>query len=189
MTVYGDYTRAKIGWFFGLTGWQLGLLALAVLPVAVAISGEDWSAAGLFVLLWALVFLVVAVPVRGRSMTGWIGATLRLAWGALSGWTRFRARASTGRSTVEDEPDLPGVLTSVTIHEGPPTGHHHRRIAIIQNHATRTWAVTASIVHPGLGMAERDDRDLYGRGLADLLDGSVRTELVSDLIFLVRTVP
>lgn len=189
MSVYGDYTRAKIGWFFGLTGWQLGLLALAVLPVAVAVSGKDWLAAGTFALLWGLLFLVVAVPVRGRSLTGWTDATLRLAWGTLSGWSRFRARAATGRSAHEEEPDLPGILAAVTIHEGPPTGHHHRRIALIANHATRTWAVTASIVHPGLGMAQADDRDLYGQGLAELLDATVRTELVSDLIFLVRTVP
>src|SRR5690606_10353341 len=149
MTVYGDYTRSRIGWFFGLSGWQLALLAVAVLPVAVSVSRKDWLASGVFVALWAFLYLVVAVPVRGRSMTGWIGATLRLAWGTLTGWTRFRARAATGRAVPEGEVDLPGVLQSVVIHEGPPTGHQQHRIALIQNNAARTWAVTASIVHPG----------------------------------------
>ncbi|MCK0113521.1 PrgI family protein [Ornithinimicrobium sp. F0845] len=189
MTVYGDYTRARIGWFFGLTGWQLGLLTVAVLPVAASVSAKNWLAAGMLVLGWGVLFLIVAVPARGRSVTGWIGATLRLAWGTLFGWTKFRAKASTGQAAGDGAPDLPGILASVTIHEGPPTGHHQRRIAIIQNHATRTWAVTATIVHPGLGMAEKDDRDLYGAGLTELLDATARTEFTSELIFLVRTVP
>ena len=191
MTVYRDYTRARIGWFFGLTGLQLGLLAAAVLPVAWSISKQDWAAVGLSILLWGLLFGVVAVPVRGRSMTGWITSTVSLAAGTLAGWTRFRARATTGqaRPQEQEQADLPGILASVVIHEGPPTGHSHRRVALIQNHSTRTWAVTASIVHPGLGMAEAEDREVYGQGLAELLDAAVRAELVSEVIFMVRTVP
>ena len=45
MTVYRDYTRARIGWFFGLTGIQLALLAVAVLPVAWSISGRERASA------------------------------------------------------------------------------------------------------------------------------------------------
>lgn len=189
MTVYGDYTRARIGWFFGLTGAQLTLLATAVLPIAWAVSKQDWSAAAVALLLWGLLFAVVAVPVRGRSMTGWIVSTVTLAAGTLAGWTRFRARAATGQSLPQEQVDLPGTLSSIVIHEGPPTGHHHRRVALIQNHATRTWAVTASIVHPGLGMAELEDRQVYGQGLTELLDAAVRAELVAEVIFMVRTVP
>ncbi|AXH96010.1 SCO6880 family protein [Ornithinimicrobium avium] len=189
MTVYRDYTRARIGWFFGLTGPQLALLATAVLPVAWAISKQDWASAALSLLLWAALFALVAVPVRGRSMTGWILATLALAAGALAGWTRFRARAATGQALPQEQVDLPGALSSIVIHEGPPTGHHHRRVALIQNHATRTWAVTASIIHPGLGMAELEDRDVYGQGLSELLDAAVRAELACEVIFMVRTVP
>ncbi|MFK5634226.1 SCO6880 family protein [Ornithinimicrobium sp. LYQ103] len=189
MTVYRDYTRARIGWFFGLTGWQLALLATAVLPVAWSISSQDWPAVGLFTALWGLLFLVLAVPVRGRSMTGWITSTLALAVGTLAGWTRFRARATTGQARTEEQVDLPGVLSSVVVHEGPPTGHHHRRVALIQNHSMRTWAVTACIVHPGLGMTEVEDRAVYGQGLTELLDAAVRAELVSEVIFVVRTLP
>ncbi|MDQ3358985.1 MAG: PrgI family protein [Actinomycetota bacterium] len=189
MTVYRDYTRARIGWFFGLTGFQLAVLAAAVLPVAWSVSKQDWIAVTLFAAAWGLLFLVLAVPVRGRSMTGWIAATVGLAAGALAGWTRFRARATAGQVRSAGQADLPGILSSIVIHEGPPTGHHHRRVALIQNHSTRTWAVTASIVHPGLGMAELDDRDTYGQGLAELLDAAVRAELVSEVVFMVRTVP
>ena len=63
MTIYRDYTRARIGWFFGLTGLQLALLAAAVLPVDWSISRQDWAAVGLSVLGWGLLFGVVAVPV------------------------------------------------------------------------------------------------------------------------------
>jgi hypothetical protein len=189
MTVYNDYTRARIGWFFGLTGPQLAVLAVAVLPIAWSVSKNDWAAAGLATLLWGALYLIIAVPVRGRSMTGWILATLRLAVGALVGWTRFQAKAATGHATPQDQVDLPGILSSIEVHEGPPSGHDQRRVALIQHHATRTWAVTATIVHPGLGMAELTDRDGYGRGLTELLDAAVRSELPSELIFLVRTVP
>ena len=96
MTVYRDYTRARIGWFFGLTGFQLAVLAAAVLPVAWSVSKQDWIAVTLFAAAWGLLFLVLAVPVRGRSMTGWIAATVGLAAGALAGWTRFRSRAAAG---------------------------------------------------------------------------------------------
>ena len=38
VTIYGDYSRDKIGWFFGLSGWQLATLAAAVMPVFWAIQ-------------------------------------------------------------------------------------------------------------------------------------------------------
>ena len=38
MTIYADYNRDRIGWFFGLSGGQLAVLALASLPVFWAIS-------------------------------------------------------------------------------------------------------------------------------------------------------
>ncbi|WP_298891648.1 SCO6880 family protein [uncultured Serinicoccus sp.] len=189
MTIYGDYSRARIGWFFGLSGWQLGTLSVAVLPVAGAVSRSAWASAGLFLVLWALLAVVVAVPVRGRSVTGWLAATLATAAGGLMGWTRFRARATRGAVRDPAQADLPGVLTSIEVHEGPPYGPTYRRVALVQNHAARTWALTAAVVHPGLGLAEASERDGYGRGLSQLLDVQVKTELVSEVILQVRTVP
>ena len=60
---------------------------------------------------------------------------------------------------------------------------------MIQNHATKTWAITAAIVHPGIGMADADERARLGQGLTDLLDLAARTELVDEVLFIVRTVP
>lgn len=188
MSVYSDYSRARIGFFFGLSGWQLAVLAVAVLPLAVAVSNKAWATAGMFALAWALVAVVTALPARGRSVTGWLSATVLMAVGGLAGWTRFRARASQGAGIAAAKADLPGVMTGIEVHEGPPFGPTYRRIALIQNHTRRTWAVTAAVVHPGLGMAERDERDRYGAGLAQMLDVAVRTELVCEVILLVRTV-
>jgi hypothetical protein len=85
--------------------------------------------------------------------------------------------------------DLPGVLAGVEIHDGPPQGPAGRRVAVVQDHTTRTWAVTASVVHPGIGMSEADERARFGTGLSELLDLASRTELVDEILLLVRTVP
>src|SRR5665647_3546136 len=133
-TIYGDYSRDKIGWFFGLSGWQLATLAATVIPGFWAIQHGAWLSAGLFAGLWVLVFVVTVAPGRGRSATGWLAASTAFAIGGLAGWTRFRSGASTGNSGALAEADLPGVLQGVQIHDGPPQGHALSRIAIIQDH-------------------------------------------------------
>ena len=188
-TIYGDYSRDKIGWFFGLSGWQLATLALTVMPVFWAIQHGAWLPAVLFAGLWGLVFVVTVAPVRGRSATGWLAASTAFAIGGLAGWTRFASRASTGKADALAEADLPGVLQGVQIHDGPPQGPSLSRIAIIQDHAAKTWAVTAAVVHPGIGLSAAADRHRQGAGLSELLDLASRTELIDEILFTVRTVP
>ena len=94
---YHDYNRDRIGWFFGLTGWQLAVLAATALPVFLCLQRGAWSAALLFTLGWVLVMIITVVPVRGRSATGWFLASVLFAVGGLTGWTRWRSRASRGR--------------------------------------------------------------------------------------------
>ncbi len=187
--IYNDYSRARIGWFFGLSGWQLGVVALSTMPVFWSIQSGAWLSAGLFLLLWAVVAAVTVTPVRGRSTSGWITASLAFAVGGLAGWTRFRSKASRGQADTLEEADLPGALHGVQIHDGPPHGPSFSRIAIIQNHTSRTWAVTASVVHPGIGLRELEERERQGRGLSELLDMASQTELVDEILLLVRTVP
>jgi hypothetical protein len=189
MTIYSDYSKAKIGWFFGLSGWQLGTVALSVLPVFWAVQRQAWGSALLLLMIWAAFSVIVVVPVRGRSAPGWCAAMVSYAIGGLTGASRFRARASRGQ--VEDlaAADLPGVVNGVEIHEGPPTGTQQARIAIIQNHATKTWAVTAAVVHPGIGLSAPEARQAMGAGLSGLLDLCSRGELIDELLFMVRTVP
>lgn len=188
--VYDQYSKARIGWLpFGLTGWQGTIIAISTLPVFWSLNTQAWASAAMFALICVGITLVTVVPVRGRSAIGWISASTTFAVGGLTRWTRFRSRAATGKPSDLAEVDLPGALAGIEIHEGPPTGLSGARVAIIQNHATRTWAATAAIVHPGTGMRDADDRARMGQGLADLLEQVGRTELVDEVLFLVRTVP
>ena len=189
MTTYADYQRDRIGWFFGLSGGQLMFLAVASLPAFWAISRGAWFSAFLFALVWLFLLAITVVPVRGRSATGWVFASTAYAVGGLLGWTSFKAKATQGRAEDLDTPDLPGVLQGIQIHDGPPHGSQLQRVAVIQDHATRTWAVTAAIVHPGIGMKDTEERNRYGEALAGLLDVAGRTEKVDEILFMVRTVP
>ncbi|MCA0308833.1 MAG: PrgI family protein [Actinobacteria bacterium] len=189
MAVYGDYSRDRIGWFFGLTGPQMAVLGATALPVFFAVNRQDWRLAGSLIVAWAALFVLVAVPIRGRSFTGWLMAGSAFTVARVAGWSRFRSRASVGKTRDLAEVDLPGILSGVVIHDGPPSGPVQARVAIIQDHAAHTWAVTAAITHPGVGMADAHQRAGFGTGLADLLDGCVRTELIDEVLFIVRTVP
>jgi len=186
---YTDYSKDRIGWFFGLTGVQLGTLAVTVLPVFWAMNAQKWPLAGTLTLVWVVAAVLVVVPVRGRSATGWLAASVAFAVGGLARWTVFRANAAQGRAGELGEADLPGVLGGVAIHDGPPHGPLLRRVAIIQDKAAKTWAVTAAVTHPGIGMTDASERRRQGAGLADLLDVCARTELVDELLLMVRTVP
>lgn len=188
--VYREYTKARIGWFlFGWTGWQAGIVAVSTLPVFWSLHRQAWTSAALLAILSAAVTAVTVVPVRGRSAIGWILAATSFAVGGLTGWTRYRSRATHGAAQDLDEVDLPGSLAGVEIHEGPPAGLAGARVAIIQNHIARTWAVAAALVHPGTGLRDTTERAAMGQGLTDLLDQAARTGLIDEILILVRTVP
>ena len=74
--VYGDYTRDRVGMFFGLTGVQLGILVAAGIPALWALQTQRWGLFAGAALGWAIMLLLVVVPVRGRSATGWLTALL-----------------------------------------------------------------------------------------------------------------
>ena len=188
-TTYGDYSKDKIGWFFGISGVQLAVVAGGILPVLWTMREGAWVSALLLGAIWLAVFCVTVVPIHGRSATGWMLAATAYALGDLLGWTSFRSRASAGRAEDLDVPDLPGVLQGIQIHDGPPHGSNLQRVAIIADHATKTWAVTAAVVHPGIGMQDAEGRHRYGQALTGLIDVAGRTEKIDELIFLVRTVP
>src|SRR5680860_1271436 len=188
-TTYADYSRDRIGWFFGISGGQLAFLATGSLPTFWAIKDSAWFSALLLLAIWVAVVLVTIVPVHGRSATGWMFASISHALGGLMGWTAFRAKAAEGKAEDLETPDLPGVLHGVQIHDGPPHGSALQRVAIIQDHATKCWAVTAAIVHPGIGMEAAEERRRYGEALSALIDIAGRTEKIEEILFMVRTVP
>jgi len=187
--VYDDYGPDRVGFFFGLTGTRLAVLTVAVIPVFVAANQQRWLLAEQLAGIAAVVTVLVVVPVRGRSATGWLLASLSFTVGKAFGWTSWRSKAATGKAEALENADLPGVMTGIEVHDGAPKGPAQTRYAIIQDHGLRTWAMTAAIRHPGVGMAEGDRRDQYGRGLTELLDVAARASLISDVVFLVRTVP
>jgi hypothetical protein len=186
---YGDYSRDRIGWFFGLTGPQLLLVVTAGLPALLALNQQAWLVFVLWLPVWALLALLIALPVKGRPAARWLADLLLFAVGGVMGWTRWQSRAAAGTATDLDEADLPGVLSGVRIHDGPPSGASLTRPAIVQNRAELTWAAVARIVHPGIGLAEPAERARMGAGLAELCEIASRTELIDLIAIQVRTVP
>lgn len=189
MTVYSDYTPRKFGWFLGLSAWQLIAVAVTFLPVAAAASSQRWMGAGMAIVVWVVLGFLITVPVRGRSAVSWAWCSVKVAAGHLTGWTKFRSKASRGQAPDPDEVDMPGVLSSLAVHEGPPQGPRFSRPALVQHRVLKTWTQTALIEHPGIDMAETYERDLRGRGLGMLLDAAESTELVDTVILMVRSIP
>ncbi len=81
VTIYDDHPRAKVGWFLGLSGWQLGTVSASTLPVFASIQRQSWRSALVFLAVWAAISAIVIVPVRGRSAVGWCTAMLGYAVG------------------------------------------------------------------------------------------------------------
>jgi hypothetical protein len=187
--VFAEYTRDRNGLFFGLGGGQLITLVVAAGPALWAFQRQQWTAVAALVVGWLVVLGLVAVPVRGRSATGWLLASAAHLAGTTLRWSRWRSKAAQGRTEDLDEPDLPGVVAGISVHDGPPQGPTNTRVAIIQDHADRLWAATAAISHPGLALADGSERDSQARGLTALLNACARTELISEVLFVVRSVP
>jgi len=187
--VYDEYAKDRPGYFFGLSGPQLVLMVASGIPTVWALSRQQWGLLLAFASGWALVAVLSLVPISGRTAFGWLAASIRHTAGGIAGWTSFRARAASGQAGDLGEVDLPGVLAGAVVHDGPPQGVDQRRVAIIQHHATRTWAVTAAITHPGLAMTDAGERASQGAGLTALLNACARTELVDEVQFLIRSVP
>lgn len=189
MTEYSDYAKDRSGWFFGLSGVQLTLVALTGLPELAALNSHNWLLILAWLPAWGLTIVLIAVPVRGWSASQWLLAITSHALGGLMGWTRWQSKVAAGDATDLDEVDLPGVLAAVHTHDGPPYGHAMTRVAVVQDRSARTWAAVARIEHPGIGMSEADERDRMASGLAELQEISSRTELIELFAIQVRTVP
>ena len=51
--IYSQYTKARIGWFLGLTGWQATIVAAATLPFFWSLKEQAWASAAMFLLIAA----------------------------------------------------------------------------------------------------------------------------------------
>ena len=188
-TQYADYARDRTGWFFGMSGPALALVLVAGLPGLAAMNGGRWLVLALWVPAWVLLVALVTVQVRGRSVPGWAIALALHGLGGAMGWTSWQSRAAAGVAADLGEVDLPGVLAGIQIHDGLPLGPTMNRVALVQNHSSRTWAAVARIVHPGIGLAEPGERNRMGAGLAELQEIASAAELIDLLAIQVRTVP
>src|SRR4051812_45031024 len=186
---YGEYAKDVSGWFLGMTGAQLALVTLAGVPALLALNAQAWGLLVVWLPVWALLAAALLVPIRGRAAGRWLGDVCLYAIGGAMGWTVFGSRAASGTAGDLSAADLPGVLAGIRTHDGPPYGQLFTRPVIVQNCAARTWAAVARIAHPGIGLAEPDERDRMGAGLAELCEVAARTELVDLLALQVRTVP
>lgn len=199
MSVYGgSATRDREAWLFGLTGPQFFLLLVAAAPTWVAMAAGEWLALVVLVPALVLAALLICLPVRGWSAFQWIGVLVRHGAGAAFGWSRFQSRAAAGDVQLcsddgdegdAGEADLPGILAGIQVHDGPPMTGQTGRPAIIQHHAARTWAATARVAHPGIGMSDEADRFRMGAGLTELLEAATAGNQIEMVVVQVRTVP
>jgi hypothetical protein len=184
--VYGEFQRDRVGWFLGLTGLQLGVLAAGALPVVSAVHGGLWRLAFVGVVGWLVLLGVVVVPVQGRTATGWVAAAAVSLLGRRTGWSAYRSRLSQGRPGPVGVLDLPGVLSGLRVHDVSAGGE---ALGVVQHLHSRVWSVSARVVHPGTGWATPAERDQLGAGLSAVLDGVCRAGLVAEVQVLVRVSP
>lgn len=186
---YGAWSKDKQGWFMGLSGGAWVTILLAGLPLLLAVNQHAWPFAALWVPIWAVVVVLVAVPVRGRPAIRWARDSLTRSLGVVMRWTDWQSKAAAGTVEKFDDADLPGVLSGIRTHDGPPFGPLMARPAIVADNKECTWAVVARITHPGIGLSEVNARTRMGNGLSELLEGAATGALVSLVALQVRTVP
>jgi hypothetical protein len=186
---YGAWSKDKQGWFLGLSGGAWVAILLGGLPLLLAAGAHKWLLALGWTPIWAVLIVLVAVPWRGRSTLRWCVDSLVRCIGVVMRWSDWQSKAAAGVADNLDEADLPGVLSGIRTHDGPPFGPLLTRPAVIADNRERTWAVVARITHPGIGLSEAPARTRMGTGLSELLEGAATGELVSVLALQVRTVP
>lgn len=186
---YGEYTRDRVGMFFGVTGGQLVTLVLSAAPALWAFHQEKWGLVAGFALAWALVLALVVVPIRGRSATGWLVASLAYASGAVLRWTRWRSKASRARPTTWPSriclASSPGSLFMTgRRRDRRMSGSRSSRITPAGSGRRPPRSPTPAWRWP---MAPNETA--RAAVLATLLNACARTELVSEVLFMVRSVP
>ena len=105
MTLYNDYSRDKVGMFFGLTAAQLATLVVGAMPALLALSGSRWLLTAVLVVGWIVLALLTVMPIHGRSAVGWTAAGLRFLTGRVTvvppeSWRAFLCGCPVGRRAV-----------------------------------------------------------------------------------------
>ena len=98
MTIYADYRRDRVGWFFGLAGWQVVVVALTLLPPVWALNQQRWLLLLACLAAGATGYLLkesapdALLPALRTVLDGGLVLGPRVATAALSG-TRQRIRS------------------------------------------------------------------------------------------------
>lgn len=188
---YEGWRRERLGAFAGLTGGQVLLVAVFVLPPLVAMGRSSWGQVAQLVPLSAVGAALVVVPVRGRPAFRWIFDLTLFHVGAAFGWSGWRSRAATGAATPSEleRTDLPGVIAGLRTHAGPPFGPTQTRVCLIQDPVAGRWSVTARLMHSGVAAADAPTRDAFATALGNLLAAVADTGHIDGLSLMIRTIP
>jgi hypothetical protein len=124
---YGAWSKDKLGWFLGLSGGAWVVILVGGLPLLLAIGSHAWLLALCWMLVWVVLIVLVAVPVRGRSAFRWVTDSVFRCIGVVMGWTDWQSKAPAGVVEKFDEADLPGVLSGIRTRRPPGAAVTGRR--------------------------------------------------------------
>ena len=97
---YGAWSKDKQGWFLGLGGGAWLVILLGGLPCLLAAGAHDWLLAFAWMPAWAVLIVLVAVPVKGRSALRWTLDSLTRCWGIVARWSDWQSKAAAGTATT-----------------------------------------------------------------------------------------
>ena len=163
-TQYGDWGKERTGWFLGLSGPQLITVVFSGTPALLALGSQRWVLFVVWMLVWAVIVALTVLPVRGRPAFRWLADLAVVVGGRGTGVDGVCLPRRPGRRRG------PGRAGSA---RGPVRAVDVRRAAVRDRGPVAagadpgpgrpdTWAVTARIEHPGIGLAEQRDRDRMG---------------------------
>ena len=188
--IYSDYNRDRIGWFFGLSGWQLHCSpaspAGVLCPCSAAPGRPRFCSRRCGCWSW---WSPSSRSAAGRPPAGSSPRPLFASAGLL-GWTRV-AQPKPPPGRVEDltGADLPGVLRVWRSTTGRRTGPRLLRVAIIQDHAARPGRSPRRSPTPASACATPTSATGRAAAWPSCSTSPSRTELIDEVLFLVRTVP
>ena len=176
------------GWIAGLTMPQAIICLVCVAPLIVCF-GSNRSAQGLALLPFAAVIVALTViPIRGRPAARWLADVVLFGTGQATGWSSWQSAAAAGVPVELDKPDLPGSLSRLAWHDGPPLPDHGR-VCVLQDSAEGRWGATARLSARGVGLASAAECRNLATGLGVLLKGLRTSDRIDRGSLLVRTVP
>ena len=192
-------TTLHTGWhnerisFLGLLGLpQLSILGLAAVPALAFLQAQAWLWFLGALLLWAVMLVCMAVPIKERPLWLWLGHSVMHLVGKATKADEWQAGATGAALTKEeaDTLDLPGALQHFEVFDGPVHAASDMRRLCVMKDPAGAWVMVAKVTHPGLSLTDPDAGDRYADALGDMLAAVSRgMSLPHRVSIYVRTVP